>query len=763
MSSARPRSPWPLPAALAALAVALLAPPAGAQGQGALTVTVRDAHGVIPRAAVHVTATDGRTAARATTGSDGTAELSPLAPGRYVVRAAYPGFADTQQDVEVTAGTPRSVELVLSLAALSTTVTVETANRREQLLLDVAVPTTLLDQTQIQDTGARSAKDVLAEQSGSGIQVNAGGGQGHLSINGIPNKGVLVLVNGRRYLGKDANGNLNLEELRLPGVQRIEVVKGAGSALYGSDALGGVVNFITDAPAQRGFTNTLTASGGSYDDYRVDETLSWRGEKGGVSLAGGYRTYDGFDLDAANPQTIGQPPSTYWNASGNADYRLGSRLVARFFGDYQLREVRGYYFSGATQLASTVYDSQRDLTRYTLSPEIELLLSPRTTLSATYTWGKYLRDETRVYDPDEPPTALPCSTWPTCPQAPWREWNQEAKLTVRHAFTAFGREHPLQGGYEHRDEKLQRGTLSTTGEACTTLSTTPASSECSRDIDVGWVQQEVNVTERLKLTAGARYDDYSDFGSEWSPKGDVVFTLAKDHRLRASAGHGFRPPYFGELYLSQPPFFVGNPDLLPETSDGYTAGYAYAGARAQLSVDGYLTQVRNGIIFFQLSPNRFTYRNVDRYDSRGVNLQGSISLRYGFTPSFAYAYNERKDPEGAEVGGYPNHSGFLKLLWASPRLGLRANVRGQLNGEVPPGLDGTYQPAYEVWSAQASKRFASLGGYDLTLYAQVDNLFDERDVFLANPDGTPVEGQYQVWLAPRTFQVGITLDAGWLR
>ena len=65
-----------------------------------------------------------------------------------------------------------------------------------------------------------------------------------------------MLVNGRRYLGKDANGNLNLEELRLPGIQRIEVVKGAGSALYGSDALGGVVNFITDETTERGVTNT---------------------------------------------------------------------------------------------------------------------------------------------------------------------------------------------------------------------------------------------------------------------------------------------------------------------------------------------------------------------------------------------------------------------------------------------------------------------------------------------------------------------------
>jgi outer membrane receptor for ferrienterochelin and colicins len=740
--------------------------PAAHAADGSLTVTVRDNYGVIPRATVRATsaAGDGQ---RAVTDDNGVARFTTLPAGTYEVRAAFPGFADAvQPGVTLAEGEAKSLELVLGVAQLSTTVTVETANRREQLLLDVAEPVTLIDQAQIEDTGARSAKDVLIEQAGSGVEVNAGGGQGYVSINGIPNKGVLVLINGRRYLGKDANGNLNLEELQLPNVQRIEVVKGAGSALYGSDALGGVVNFITAEPAALGATNSLTASAGSYDDYRVDDSFSWRGTRGGASLAGGYRTYDGFDLESCraeqaaagtckpNPQTVGQPPSTYWNASGTADLEVTRKVVARFFGDYQRREVRNYYFSGATQLASTVYDSQRDLTRFTLSPEVELLLAPRTTVNATYTFGKYLRDETRIYSVDGR----------VVPQPPWREWNQEAKLTARHAWTAFGREHPLQGGYEYRNEKLQRGTMSGTGESCTVLSTTPVSSECARDINVLWGQQELNPTSRLKLTGGLRYDSYSDFGDEWSPKADAVFTLAPEHRLRASYGHGFRPPYFGELYLQQPPFFVGNPDLVPEISDGFTGGYAFASGRAQVSVDGYYTKVKNGITFFQLSPSQYTYKNIDRYDSKGVNVAGVVNLPWGFTPSVAYTYNERENPEGVEIGGYPNHSAFVKLLWTSPRLGLRANFRGQINGKEPPSLeDGTWQPAYDVWYAQVSKRFATLGAYGVNLYVQVDNIFDESDIFLRNPDGTPVQGEFQVWLPPRTFQAGITLDMDWTR
>ncbi len=203
-------------AALLALAAALALPAAAGAADGSLTVTVRDNYGVIPRAAVR--ATNGATGVgqRAVTDDQGVARFAALPAGTYEVRASFPGFADAAEPaVALAEGEAKSLELVLGVAQLSTSLTIETANRREQLLLDVAEPVTLIEKTQIEDTGARSAKDVLVEQSGSGVQVNAGGGQGYVSINGIPNKGVLVLVNGRRYLGKDANGNLNLEELRL--------------------------------------------------------------------------------------------------------------------------------------------------------------------------------------------------------------------------------------------------------------------------------------------------------------------------------------------------------------------------------------------------------------------------------------------------------------------------------------------------------------------------------------------------------------------
>jgi len=758
-----------LPSFLSLLLCTAAAPFPAAATEGSLSVTVRDNYGVIPRAAVRVTGAETGAGHRAMTDARGVARFTGLPAGTYEVRATFPGFAETaEQGLALAAGEERTLDLTLTQAQFSTSVTVTTANRREQLLLDVAEPTTLIDLSQIEDTGARSAKDVLVEQAGSGIQVNAGGGQGYISINGIPNSGVLVLLNGRRYLGKDANGNFNLEDLQLAGVERIEVVKGAGSALYGSDALGGVVNIITRTPDGRGVLNSVTLTGGSYDDFRANDTLSFRGEKGGITATGGYRTYDGFNLQPDNAQTIGQPKSRWWNGSGQADYQFTPKLVGRFFGDYQDRHIDPYYFAGATQLASSVYNSIRDLTRYTLAPELEFLPSSNTSLLVQYNYGKYLRDETRVFRLDGR----------VSPQAPWREWNQELKLTGRWAWKAAGKENPLQGGYEFRKEKLSRGTL------------TPATPENplgvdakEREINVLWLQQEVNVGQ-LTLTGGVRYDDYSDFGSEWSPKASALFAFTPEHRVRASYGHGFRPPYFGELYLSTPPFFVGNPDLKPESANTFSGGYSYASGKTQLSADYFYNKVKDGIVF-DLTGFPFTYGNLNRYNSSGINLAAAVNLPGGFTPSVSYTYNERVAPDvdedgdgkDDEVGGYPKHTAFLKLLWQDPRLGLRANVRGQINGDVPPGItDPSYQDGYQVWYAQISKTFATAGRYTFDVFAQVDNIFDEKDLYRrqtcppgAPPtcqEGAPVNGAndlLQVWIAPRTFQAGITIGMDWAR
>jgi outer membrane receptor for ferrienterochelin and colicins len=708
-------------------------------GTATLEVTVRDRWGTVPGATIQVTDQDREFGERQTSDAAGMATFSGLAAAVYRVEVALDGFVPyLEEGIDLTAGGQAKVEARLALTQFSSSVTVTTANRREQLLLDVAEPTTLIDEIQLLDTGGQSAKDVLAEQAGAGVVVHTGGGRGHVSINGVGNKGVLVLIDGRRYLGRDGIGNFNLEDLDLTGAERVEIVKGAGSALYGTDALAGVINIITKK-AKQGVQNRFEATAGSHSDLRISDSFSRRAGKLGLELIASVRTFDGYDLDAEDPQTQGEPSSERFDLQANGDYQLSDSVVGHLFANYSRREVDNNFFAGATQLADDIYDQQMELVRYTLSPELDITLSPSTALNVTLTQGKYDRDETDVY-PDR------VEVVPS-----WQEWNTEGKASLRQSWNALDQEQLFQMGLEFRRQKMDRSSLRRPGTDST---------EVDRDLKVAWFQQELNLGPKFTFTGGLRYDDDSEYGSETSPKLSAVFAPSEKSRLRASYGHGFRAPRFGELFINLGFFFVGNPDLKPETSDSLTAGFTYVDDRVKASIDYFDTELDNAIVFdfsgFPFSP--ITYRNIPGISTRqGFNLELAVDLPGGFTPSIAYTKLDAEDEDGDNLGGFAEDTAFFKLLWQDPGRGLRANLRAEYRGEETADSDGTFTPSYTLWNLQASKTLQA-GGRRYRLWARVDNLFDESDIFRRDASGIPIPGELQVWEDGRNFHVGVAID-----
>ncbi|MEO8501741.1 MAG: carboxypeptidase-like regulatory domain-containing protein, partial [Vicinamibacteria bacterium] len=159
---------------LAALAAAMMfgsAPAwaASADGSGSLTISIRDNYGVLPGTSVRLVSKNSQTAQRAVTDASGLARFTSLAAGDYSIKASLAGFADGEKTGVTVGATEEKVELVLTLARFSTTVTVTTANRREELLMNTAEPTTVIDNVQILDTGARNAKDLLSEFRKNGL------------------------------------------------------------------------------------------------------------------------------------------------------------------------------------------------------------------------------------------------------------------------------------------------------------------------------------------------------------------------------------------------------------------------------------------------------------------------------------------------------------------------------------------------------------------------------------------------------------------
>ena len=161
----------------------------------------------------------------------------------------------------------------------------------------------------------------------------------------------------------------------------------------------------------------------------------------------------------------------------------------------------------------------------------------------------------------------------------------------------------------------------------------------------------------------------------------------------------------------------------------------------------------------KLTREQAMYHFMSGYTAKGVNTSVSVNLPFGFVPQVAYSRNTRENAQGQEVFGLPKHSTYVKLLWAEPRLGLRANLRGQIISEAR-FADGTSQPRYQLWNANVTKRFGRRGGYSLGVFAQLDNLFDKTDIFRVNAQGQPIPGDFQVWAAPRAFSAGVNVEFG---
>jgi outer membrane receptor for ferrienterochelin and colicins len=718
----------------ALLIISALACTATAEEAQTFTIEVNDGFSPIPRALVKITGVSSSFKARKFTDSEGAATFENLPKEKLAIAISATGFEKFATTIDLASETTSTFEVKLVLPQFSDTVVITTANRREEVLKNVAEPVTVISRAEIESSGAASAKDLLVDQVGSGLQVQNGGGLGHVSINGVSQKGVLMLLNGRRVLGKNGNGEFSLDDIDISNVERIEIVKGAGSALYGSDAIAGVINLITVKPEGKGLSATSSISAGGNEDYRASSSLSYQTDATSAAVNTSYRSFGGYDLIEETRITEGQGENKYYQVGGELEHRFNDRITVRGLFNYNKRDLDDFYredFMSGTGYFKTT----QEITRLTASPEIEFALTDTTVINARYNFSDYYRDEIRDYGThlDE--------------QLPWQEWNHEGQVTLRHGYEFGDRLQTLQAGYEYRDENMDRENISQPGQEGTFA---------TRNIQVFWAQNEFVLGDMLSVNLGFRYDDYSDFGNEFSPKVSAILGLTDQTRIRASYGHGFRAPNFGELYLDLGFFFKGNPELKPETSDNFTVGISHTGEYISGSVDYFYNDVVDGIVF-DLSSFPYTYRNQDEMVVTGINADVSLRLPYGLVPSFAYSFTKREDGNGEDILNYPKHAATIRLAWLSPQYGLSVNLRGKINGEVEYD-NGTSRPDYQIWHLNARKNLFTSTAYKVSLFGQVDNLFDESDFFLRDEKGNMSDRDMELWYPRRTFTIGINID-----
>jgi outer membrane receptor for ferrienterochelin and colicins len=476
--------------------------------------------------------------------------------GPVAMLAAMLVFAATPARAQAPRDTVRAEEVVV------------TASRTEQRLLTVPTSVSVAGPAEIAARGQTKLDEVLRGVPGVTLaqeQVSVRGSSGFSY--GVGSR-VLLLVDGVPLLGPDAEG-ISFEALPLEMAERVEVVKGPGSALYGSGALGGVVQVVTqDAPDEA--RTLVTLQGGAYTPVRH---AAWRGAWAGGDAPRGF----GY-VSLAHARPLGDDGGMWVAAHvrGDAGYlRLDRKRRALLYGKLTLRpgawtvRVLGgatfsksdnfLYWNGLADAlnpgtlalggGNTTGSSDNQVLRYSLLPSAVRALSPRTVLTLrSRLFGAVIRS----LDPDGRPYPLSSGT-----------------VGVRY------------GGEAQLVHQAPRGVV-TAGASVDANATRTSffADDLYRGQPEGAVfgQWDVPLTPRLRLTPGLRFDAYRLAADRTerrlSPKLAAGYTLSDAWHLRAAYGAGFRVPGVTERYVDDSDFLplVANPDLAPETSDGIEAG-----------------------------------------------------------------------------------------------------------------------------------------------------------------------------------------------
>jgi outer membrane cobalamin receptor len=404
---------------------------------------------------------------------------------------------------------------------------VVTATKTEKEQQDLTQSVTVITATDIQMSGATTAAEAIERTAGADVKDY--GGKGSLSsinIRGANAEQVLVLLDGRR-LNSASAGGFDMADLAVPleQIDRIEIVRGPSSALYGADAVGGVVNIITKKPG--GALTTAIGQAGTHGFGSFTLSNSNKLDKFYYTLYAGKEIYDGFRVNSDLDQ---------WTAGGKLGYDLTPDSSLEFTTDYLAKEIGvpgsvDFPSPLARQWDRNIGSSLTYKTKF--SKELDIRLN-----------AFQNRERITFIDPDP---VFPISSKHTSTST-GAEAQTNWLANSKNLFT-FG----VDGRQDHVDST--------------------DAGEHTASLWAAYIQDEISFGEPLIIVIGGRNDSHSVYGDRFSPKVSARYLFSGTGTIiRASYGEAFRAPTLNELFWSFDGFEQGNPNLKPETSKEYEAG-----------------------------------------------------------------------------------------------------------------------------------------------------------------------------------------------
>ena len=618
---------------------------------------------------------------------------------------------------------------------------VVTGSGHHQRLKSTATPVHVLSSQEIREQGISTFDGALTRMMPQvSMAPNSMGSQ--LRLNGLGNKYILILINGQKLSG-DISNNVDLNRINMSRVKRIEVLDGAASSLYGSDAIAGVINIITDQPTQQliSVTSDTRVSGhgvftesvgldiftkgfGSYTSYTHDQADSYQNND--LEYVKGSDTetqqtiaplFTGYRSDIIG-QKFTYAPNQHLalNAGLDYSYKITNRPETRsdITGgtDYEMR-YKGFRWSLGGIYKFTAKNSlQANFTvdRFRYGKEYDVA-------TKTYAVGDYVQSKKQ------------------------RMMDGELKAIlglVKDGTTIFGA--------DWRKDYL----TATSGDINEHVYSIAA-----------YAQHEQKFLKDFTATVGLRLTHHETFKNHLTPKATLMYAPG-NFRFRATYSAGFRAPGLDELYYhyfsvnrGKAQISFGNQDLKPEKSNYFSLNAEYRDDVIAVSVTGFLNRINDMVVkenvkvteaslamlrteFPEMTDDEAAkleqyalYQNSDQGDVKGVQVNVSANLFRGFNLSGNYAYTYARTKSGDEWSPLERSMRHAATIAANyhhswGRYGLNVNLNGRLQSK-------TYYPGYEdapgfgIWNLHTTHTFDVAKWALLEPGIGVDNLFDKVD------------------------------------
>jgi vitamin B12 transporter len=629
---------------------------------------------------------------------------------------------------------------------------VVTATRTEVLAKELGVSATVITAEEIERSQATDVVDLLRDVAGIHlVQTGSRGGNTSLFPRGGEDNFTLVLIDGVQ--ANEAGGVFDFSTITTDNIERIEIIRGPQSALYGSDAMGGVINIITRKGEDKPSVSVSTAHGAHSENghYIGEQKFNFSGGNQWLGYSFAYgRVADNGILNINNNfwrNTVSGRldfyPKDKWDVTLTVRYEdARSEFPTENGGDRPDRVFPG--------LDPDQNREDRDVaiglaTRFDIFPWWENVLNV----------GFHLL-EREFNDPPNVESAFDASP------GSFSDTRENRVTFDYHTNLRFPREGSVRSiltlGYEYELETFNLDSLSTFryGSLPFAVSTSTTQSDESRTNNAFYVQEQLTLFDRFHLTGGVRIDDNSEFGTEVTPRGSIAFEIKETGtKLRGAIGTGIKEPTFVENFGGFGT--VGNQNLHPEKSFSWEVG---------MDQDLWDGKVQLGLTYFQnkytdliayvptswppppvLPPNYF---NVQEAKSWGVECTGKVKPGYGLTLGVNYTYlkTEVTDSgglvnlyfaEGKKLLRRPTHTAsfFVDWLWENLNLHLNGTYVGKRDDSlylVTPGLFYTFtnlrleNDAYFILDLTASYTFdvdfLLLKG--IKIFAKGQNILDEH-------------------------------------